>query len=81
MSERRATEKEIRDGADSGKSCAMGGCGGPGLCPGIALFIAYAVGAGLTFLTGLVWLGWLVGVPLAIVLITGAWKLIPSNRN
>jgi hypothetical protein len=62
-------------------TCPTGSCGGPGLCPGIALFIAYAVGAGLTLLTGIHWLGWAVGVPLALILITGAWRLLPKKAG
>ena len=48
----------------SDNSCTTGSCGGPGLCPGIALFISYIVGGGLAMLTGIPWLGWAVGVPL-----------------
>jgi len=55
------------------KSCPTGGCGGPGLCPGVALLLAYLTGTGVTLLTGLNWLGWPVGVPVAVILITGAW--------
>jgi hypothetical protein len=65
----------------SGKSCPTGGCGGPGLCPGIALMIAYLVGGSIVFLTGLTWLGWAVGVPLGIVLITGAWRYLPRKAK
>lgn len=61
-------------------SCATGSCGGPGLCPGIALFIAWATGGGVAMLTGLQWLGWAVGIPLALILITGAWRWLP-RRN
>lgn len=62
-------------------SCTTGPCGGPGLCPGIALFIAYAVGGGLAALTGIYWLGWAVGVPLALILITGAWRFLPKKAK
>jgi len=60
---------------------ACGSCGGPGLCPGIALLAAYAVGAGIVFLTGLEWLGWAVGVPLGLVLLTGAWRFFPRGKK
>ena len=63
----------------SSDSCPTGSCGGAGLCPGIALFIVYAGGGGLAMLTGLHWLGWAVGVPLALILITGAWRFIPKK--
>ena len=62
------------------KSCTTGSCGGPGLCPGIAIFIAWAAGIGITTLTGLAWLGWVIGVPLALILITGAWRWLPNRK-
>jgi len=65
----------------SENSCPTGSCGGPGLCPGIALFISYAVGAGFVALTGLQWLGWAVGVPLGLILITGAWRFLPKKAG
>jgi membrane protein implicated in regulation of membrane protease activity len=64
----------------SDRSCTTGSCGGPGLCPGVALFIAYAVGAGLVLLTGLYWLGWAVALPLALILLAGAWRF-PSKKT
>jgi len=62
-------------------TCTTGSCGGPGLCPGITLFTAYAVGGGLALLTGFHWLGWAVGVPLALILITGAWRFLPMKAK
>lgn len=62
------------------KSCATGPCGGPGLCPGIALFIAWGAGIGIAALTGLTWLGWAIGIPLALILITGAWRWLPNRK-
>ncbi len=62
-------------------TCSDSSCGGSGLCPGIALFIAYAVGGGLALLTGLHWLGWAVGIPLALILITGAWRFVPKKAG
>ncbi len=62
-------------------SCSTGGCGGPGLCPGIALLLAYGVGGGIAWITGLNWLGWTIGLPLAIILITGAWRFLPSRQK
>lgn len=62
----------------SDKCHASGSCGGPGLCPGIALFIAFIVGSAITVLTGLEWLGWSIGVPLALILFTGAWRWLPT---
>ena len=59
-------------------SCA-GGCGGPGLCPGVALMIAWGVGFALMTLTGREWIGWSVGIPLALILISGAWKWFPPR--
>ena len=66
--------------SDGEKASCAGGCGGPGLCPGIALFIAWGVGMSLTSLTGLQWLGWSVGIPLGLILITGAWKWLAKRR-
>ena len=63
------------------KSCTTGRCGGPGLCPGIAIFIAWAAGAGIAVLTGLTWLGWAVGILLGLVLITGAWRWLPTKTK
>lgn len=65
----------------TGKSCPTGSCGGPGLCPGIALFIAWGAGIGITMLSGLEWLGWAVGIPLALILITGAWRWLPTKTR
>ena len=62
-------------------SCRTGGCGGPGLCPGIALLLAYLGGAGVALLTGMVWLGWVVGIPIGIILITGAWRFLPRRSK
>lgn len=61
-------------------TCSTGNssCGGPGLCPGIALLIAYAVGSSVTVITGLSWLGWTIGIPLGLGLITGAWRYVPK---
>lgn len=63
----------------SESTCASGFCGSSGLCPGVALFIAYALGAGLSVITGLHWLGWAVGVPLFLILLTGAWIFLPHE--
>lgn len=63
------------------KTCATGTCGGLGLCPGIALFIALAVGKGIAALTSLTWLGWAVGILLGLVLITGAWRWLPTRSS
>lgn len=63
------------------RRCATGGCGGPGLCPGIALLLAYAVGGGTALLSGLPWLGWTVGIPTALILITGAWRFLPTRQK
>lgn len=60
--------------------CTTGGCGGPGLCPAIALFIAWTAGIGIATLTGLEWLGWAIGIPLILILLTGAWHRLPTNR-
>lgn len=57
-------------------TCSTGGCGGPGLCPGVALLLAYVAGGGIALLTGIQWLGWAIGVPLALILITGAWRFL-----
>jgi hypothetical protein len=57
-------------------SCSTGGCGGKGLCPGIALLLAYLAGFGLAELTGSTLLGFLVGLPLFIVLVLG----LPRKR-
>jgi len=62
-------------------SCPTGGCGGPGLCPGIALLLAYLAGGGVTWLTGLHWLGWVVGLSLVLILITGAWRFLPARHG
>ena len=65
----------------SPNTCPTGGCGGPGLCPGVALLLAYAAGGGIALLTGLNWLGWAVGMPIAIILITGAWRFLPARKT
>lgn len=61
--------------------CATGGCGGSGVCPGVGLLLAYLVGAGIDLLTGLTWLGWVVGASLALILITGAWRFLPKRPH
>lgn len=73
-------EPRVANAARDKSSCSTGGCGGPGLCPGIALLVAFLAGGGITRLTGMDWLGWVVGVPLALVLITGAWRFVPILR-
>ncbi|KRP34718.1 MAG: hypothetical protein ABS34_12525 [Opitutaceae bacterium BACL24 MAG-120322-bin51] len=57
-------------------NCSTGGCGSKGLCPGVALLLAYLAGFGLAELTGSTLLGFLVGVPLFIVLVLG----LPRKR-
>lgn len=66
--------------ACSTDSFAVGACDGPGLCPGVALLLAYAIGGGVGMMTGLPWLGWTVGIPLGLVLLTGAWRWLPGRR-
>lgn len=74
-------EKPTTSQNTSPNTCPTGGCGGPGLCPGVALLLAYVAGGGITLLTGLQWLGWAVGIPLAIILITGAWRFLPARKT
>ncbi|MFK7852227.1 MAG: hypothetical protein AB8D78_14720 [Akkermansiaceae bacterium] len=62
-------------------SCSTGSCGGQGLCPGIALLLAYGLGVGMSLLTGIDWLGWALGIPSAIFLITGAWRFLPNKQQ
>jgi hypothetical protein len=57
-------------------NCSSGGCGSKGLCPGVALLLAYLAGFGLAELTGSTLLGFLVGLPLFIVLVLG----LPRKR-
>ena len=60
-------------------NCSTGGCGSKGLCPGVALllaYLAYLAGFGLAELTGSTLLGFLVGLPLFIVLVLG----LPRKR-
>jgi hypothetical protein len=57
-------------------NCSSGGCGSKGLCPGVALLLAYLAGFGLAELTGSTLLGFLVGLPLFIVLVIG----LPRKR-
>jgi hypothetical protein len=76
-----ATQLQDAQTCNSNGSCSTWGCGGPGLCPGVALLIAYLVGGGIAFLSGLVWLGWVVGIPTALILITGAWRFLPNRKE
>ncbi|MBT4757394.1 MAG: hypothetical protein HOO08_03270 [Opitutae bacterium] len=57
-------------------NCSSGGCGSKGLCPGVSLLLAYIAGFGLAELTGSTLLGFLVGLPLFIVLVIG----LPRKR-
>ena len=57
-------------------NCSSGGCGSKGLCPGVALLLAYLAGFGLAELTRSTLLGFLVGLPLFIVLVLG----LPRKR-
>jgi hypothetical protein len=41
--------------------------------------LAYLAGAGVTLLTGLNWLGWAVGVPVGLILVTGAWRFLKAE--
>ncbi|NBB78904.1 MAG: hypothetical protein GVY36_05585 [Verrucomicrobia bacterium] len=72
-------ETETPDKSCTSQSCQTGRCDGPGLCPGVALLLAYLVGGGIALLTGLKWLGWAVGLPLALVLISGAWRFLRTE--
>ena len=73
-------EKTTTSQNTSPNTCPTGGCGGPGLCPGVALLLAYVAGAGISLLTGIQWLGWAVGIPLAVILITGAWRFFRGMK-
>lgn len=76
------TSPANRDEAScSNSQCTTGGCGGPGLCPGVALLLAYVVGSGIALLSGLPWLGWGGGITVALILITGAWRFLPSRNS
>ncbi|MFU8848969.1 MAG: hypothetical protein ACNA77_09680 [Opitutales bacterium] len=76
----KTVEAKTAVNACTDKSCASGGgCGGPGLCPGVAILLAYLLGMGITFLSGLQWLGWVVGISVGLILITGAWRFLPKS--
>jgi len=77
----KATGPEQPTEACTTGSCRTGGCGGPGLCPGVAILLAYVLGAGIVLLTGLNWLGWAVGIPVGLILITGAWRFLPKSSK
>lgn len=51
-------------------------CCSPGLCPGTTLLLAYLTGIGISLMTGIQWLGWVVGIATAIILVTGAWRFL-----
>lgn len=55
-------------------SKSIGSCGGAGMCPGIALMIAFGAWVGLVELSGHSWIGWLAAVPLWLILVTGIWR-------
>jgi hypothetical protein len=65
----------------AGQSCRIGGCGGPGVCPGIALLIGFGIGAGLSSLTGIDWLMPVAMIGIGGLLISGLYKrLLPKRR-
>jgi len=77
-----ATSSRARQEPPEASSCPTGGgCDGPGLCPGVALLLAYLAGGSVALLTGHDWLGWAVGAPVGLVLATGAWKYLPKRRR
>lgn len=57
----------------TGNFCRTGGCGGAGMCPGIALFLAGSFGIGIAGYFDVPWLAWLTGVPVFLLLVTGYW--------
>tara|TARA_B110000037_G_C16871281_1_gene404156 strand:- start:393 stop:611 length:219 start_codon:yes stop_codon:yes gene_type:complete len=63
------------------QSCNVGGCGGPGMCPGIALMIGFGVGTGLTALTGIEWLMPVATVVIGGLLISGIYRRILAKRK
>lgn len=69
---------ELGSPAKRAATC-VGGCGGPGLCPGIALLLAYGLGAAIHALTGWSWLGWTAGVAFGVFLLFGGWRWIKPN--
>lgn len=65
--------------------CHVGGCErSTGMCPGIALIIAMLTGAGVQALTGQDWLGFALGILVALTLILGFYPgggLWPWQRS
>ena len=61
-------------------SCSTNSCGSKGMCAGQALFLSFFAGMGITQLTGIQWLLPTVTIGLAIVLITGIWR-IPFKKK
>ena len=66
-------------GTCGAKPKCAGSCGVAGLCPGVAIMIAWGIALAVVALTGREWIGWSVGVPLALILMTGVWKWRPGK--
>ncbi|MBT5814851.1 MAG: hypothetical protein HOI15_10975 [Opitutales bacterium] len=57
-----------------GDLCSVGGCGGPGMCPGTALLIGFLVGTGLVSVTGIQWLLPVSAIVIGGLFISGIWQ-------
>ncbi|MEN8662142.1 MAG: hypothetical protein ACN4GF_01405 [Lentimonas sp.] len=61
-------------------NCTSVGCGGTGICPGVALLISIMLGYGIEALSGSTLFASLIGVPLCIALILG-WPQKQLSRR
>ncbi|MEO0794257.1 MAG: hypothetical protein AAFX93_03790 [Verrucomicrobiota bacterium] len=63
---------------ESQKSCTTGGCGGKGMCPGVALLIGFVAGVGVSKLLGVEWTTIPVAIVIALPLVFGVY---PGGGN
>ncbi len=67
--------------ASEGRPSCSGGCGGAGMCPGIALLLSFSAGYFLAAITGVDWLAPVVAIAGTLLLVAGIPQRLLRQRR